>query len=84
MASKESKFTDAQKAFIIKQSEEGTPVAYSCRKAGISQETPVSLLANAFDLEVCRFTGPTKCDAKFTCLVDQTSAITHPRIMGPV
>ncbi len=36
---KESKFRDAQKAFITKQGEEGTPVAEICRKAGISQET---------------------------------------------
>jgi putative transposase len=36
---KSSKFTDAQKAFIIKQGEEGTPVAEICRKAGISQAT---------------------------------------------
>ncbi len=36
---KASKFTDAQKAFIIKQGEEGTPVAEICRKAGISQAT---------------------------------------------
>ena len=34
-----SKFTDAQMAFIIKQGEEGTPVAEICRKAGISQAT---------------------------------------------
>ena len=34
-----SKFTDAQKAFIIKQGENGTPVAEICRKAGISQAT---------------------------------------------
>ena len=31
--------TDAQKAFIIKQTEDGTPVAEVCRKAGISQAT---------------------------------------------
>lgn len=31
--------TDAQKAFVIKQGEEGTPVAEVCRKAGISQAT---------------------------------------------
>lgn len=31
---KASKFTDAEKAFIIKQGEEGTPVAEICRKAG--------------------------------------------------
>jgi len=36
---KASKFTDAQKAFIIKQGEEGMPVAEICRKAGISQAT---------------------------------------------
>ncbi len=36
---KASKFSDAQKAFIIKQGEEGTPVAEVCRKAGISQAT---------------------------------------------
>ena len=36
---KASKFSDAQKAFIIKQGDEGTPVAEICRKAGISQAT---------------------------------------------
>jgi putative transposase len=36
---KASKFTDAQKAFILKQGEEGIPVAEVCRKAGISQAT---------------------------------------------
>mgnify|MGYP000731253397 CR=1 FL=1 len=36
---KASKFTDAQKAFIIKQAEDGTPVAEVCRKAGISSAT---------------------------------------------
>jgi hypothetical protein len=36
---KASKFTDAQKAFVIKQGEEATPVAEVCRKAGISQAT---------------------------------------------
>ena len=35
---KSSKFTDAQKAFIIKQGED-VPVAEVCRKAGISQAT---------------------------------------------
>ena len=34
-----SKFTDAQKAFIIRQGDEGTAVAEICRKAGISQAT---------------------------------------------
>jgi putative transposase len=36
---KASKFTDAQKAFIIRQGEDGTPVEEICRKAGISQAT---------------------------------------------
>ena len=36
---KASRFTDAQKAFIIKQGEGGTPVADICRQAGISQAT---------------------------------------------
>lgn len=34
---KASKFGDAQKAFIIKQGEDGTPVAEVCRQAGVSQ-----------------------------------------------
>ena len=36
---KASKFTEAQKAFILKQGEQGTPVAEICRKAGISEAT---------------------------------------------
>ena len=36
---KASKFTDAPKAFIIKQGEDGTAVAEICRKAGISLAT---------------------------------------------
>jgi len=36
---KVTKFTDAQRAFVVKQGEEGTPVAEICRKAGISQAT---------------------------------------------
>ena len=36
---KASKFTEAQKAFILKQGEEGTAVAEICHKAGISQAT---------------------------------------------
>jgi putative transposase len=36
---KASKFTDAEKAFVVKQGEEGTPVVEICRKAGISQVT---------------------------------------------
>ena len=34
---KASKFTEAQKAFILKQGEEGTPVAEICRRAGIRE-----------------------------------------------
>jgi putative transposase len=36
---KASKFSDAQKAFILKQRVDGVPVAEICRKAGISQAT---------------------------------------------
>ena len=36
---KASKFSDAQKAFILKQGEGGVTVAEICRKAGISQAT---------------------------------------------
>ena len=36
---KASKFSDAQKAFILKQSADRMPVADICRKAGISQAT---------------------------------------------
>lgn len=36
---KASKFTDAQKAFIVKQGNEGTTVAEIRRKSGISQAT---------------------------------------------
>ena len=36
---KASRFTEAHKAFILRQGEEGTPVAEICRKAGISQAT---------------------------------------------
>ncbi len=34
---KESKFSDAQKAFILKQGADGIPVAEIYRRAGISQ-----------------------------------------------
>ena len=34
-----SKFSDAQKAFILKQGADGVPVAEICRRAGISQAT---------------------------------------------
>jgi putative transposase len=36
---KASRFSDAQKAFILKQASDGMPVADICRKAGISQAT---------------------------------------------
>ena len=36
---KASQFTDAQKAFILKQGAEGLPVAEICRKARISRAT---------------------------------------------
>jgi hypothetical protein len=36
---KASKFSDVQKAFILKQGADGMPVADICRKAGISQAT---------------------------------------------
>ena len=36
---KASRFSDAQKAFILKQGADGLPVAEICRKAGISQAT---------------------------------------------
>ena len=36
---KASKFTDAQKAYIVKRGEEGVPVAEICREAGISGAT---------------------------------------------
>ncbi len=34
---KASKFSDGQKAFILKQGADGIPVAEICRRAGISQ-----------------------------------------------
>ena len=36
---KASRFSDAQKAFILKQGADGMPLAEICRKAGISQAT---------------------------------------------
>jgi len=36
---KASKFSEAQKAFILKQGADGVPLAEICRKAGISQAT---------------------------------------------
>jgi endonuclease YncB( thermonuclease family) len=51
---KASKFTDAQKAFFIKQGDEGTPVADICRKAGISQATYFNWKKKYAGLAVCR------------------------------
>ncbi|MDB6176887.1 transposase, partial [Paracoccus sp. Z330] len=34
-----SKFTDAQKSFLLRQGEERMPVVEICRKAGLSQAT---------------------------------------------
>ena len=36
---KTSKFSEAQIAFVLKQAEDGTPVAEVCRKAGIAEAT---------------------------------------------
>ena len=36
---RKSKFTDAQIAFILRQAEDGTPIAEVCRKAGIAEAT---------------------------------------------
>jgi putative transposase len=36
---KASRFSDAQKAFILKQGADGVPMVDICRKAGISQAT---------------------------------------------
>jgi putative transposase len=36
---KASQLSDAQNAFILKQGQDGVPVAEICRKAGISQAT---------------------------------------------
>ena len=36
---KKSKFSEAHIAFILRQADEGTPVAEVCRKAGISIQT---------------------------------------------
>lgn len=36
---KKSRFSEQQIAFILRQAEEGTPVAEVCRKAGVSEAT---------------------------------------------
>lgn len=56
---KASKFSDAQKAFIIKQGEDGTPVAEICRKAGIRSMTKKSTITLAGGAEAARWlSGP--------------------------
>ena len=46
---KASKFSDAQKAYVLRQGEEGVPVAEICRKAGISQATYFNWSAEKID-----------------------------------
>ena len=46
---KASRFSDAQKAFILKQGSDGMPVADICRKAGISQATNRARLCTVDD-----------------------------------
>jgi len=36
---KKSRFSEQQIAFVLRQAEEGTPIAEVCRKAGISETT---------------------------------------------
>jgi putative transposase len=36
---KRSRFSEQQIAFILRQAEEGTPIAEVCRKAGVSEAT---------------------------------------------
>ena len=42
---KKSRFSEQQIAFVLRQADEGTPVAEVCRKAGISEASfyPTSL-----------------------------------------
>ena len=37
MGMKKSRFSEQQIAFVLRQAEEGTPIAEVCRKAGISE-----------------------------------------------
>jgi len=52
---KASNFSDAQKAFILKQGDDGMPVAEICRKAG-SARRPISIGARS--MQAC---CPTRC-----------------------
>jgi putative transposase len=36
---RKSQFTEARIAFVLKQAEDGTPVAEVCRKAGVAEAT---------------------------------------------
>ena len=68
---KASKFSDAQKAFIVgKRGEEGVPVAEICREAGISQATYFNWrkkyagLDAVGDLEAAQRAGAGECPAQ--------------------
>jgi len=54
---KASKFSDAQKAFILKQGADGMPVADICRKAGISQAVPSGMSERSLVHEPCGCLG---------------------------
>ena len=49
---KASRFTEAQKAFVLKQGEAGTPVAEVCRRHGLSPATFYKLKAKYGGMEV--------------------------------
>jgi transposase-like protein len=51
---KASRFSDAQKAFVLKQGADGMPVADLCRRAGISQATYFNWKRKYDGLLVCR------------------------------
>ena len=52
---KASKFSDAQKAFILKQGADGMPLADICRRAGISQATYFNWKKKYDELACTRF-----------------------------
>ena len=60
---KASQFSDAQKAFVIKQGDEGAPVDEICRKAGISQATNFSTGERSMRACCCRSPSPPSCHA---------------------
>lgn len=53
---KASAFSDAQKAFILKQGADGVPVAEICRRAGIGQATVVDTFTRFSPVIDPRFT----------------------------